>query len=125
MNEKYPSDKTVKEIPSRISIKHGLWKGKKVSFRSDRLIIKLKTPKNFQKEDEKNLKESVEKIVNKIKDAHILRTSKSRKGRFVLSVPTDCDILHTVNEIQKNNDVEYSKHIQGKTETLHAILYHP
>ena len=112
MSRKDYSDKHCREIPAKFSIKHGLWKGKNISFRSDRIIIKLKTPENFQREDEKNLKESIEKITSeksqffRKSDFSILSHAKAEKGEKSRKTTfTRCFLsfgLHCCGDLAKN-----------------------
>lgn len=92
--------------PTRIPVIEGEWKGKKVKFRPDRIIVKLKTPKK-EKEYE-SLKDKCKDISKHVPDSKILRYPK-KTPLLVLRVPEKSNVVELAEEISKRDDVVYAE----------------
>lgn len=92
--------------PTRIPVIEGEWKGKKVKFRPDRIIVKLKTVK--KEKDYAFLKDKVMDISRLVPDSKVLRHPK-KTPLLVLRVPEKSNVVELAEEISKRDDVIYAE----------------
>ncbi|VAX37690.1 hypothetical protein MNBD_UNCLBAC01-292 [hydrothermal vent metagenome] len=92
--------------PTKIPVIEGEWRGKKVKFRPDRVVIKLKVVK---KEKECGfLKDKCKDICKLVPDAKIFRYPK-KMPIFVLRVPEKSNVVELAEKISKRDDVVYAE----------------
>ncbi|MCH8034417.1 MAG: S8 family serine peptidase [Bacteroidetes bacterium] len=92
--------------PTRIPVIEGEWKGKKVKFRPDRIVVKLKVAKR-EKEYE-FLKDKCEDISRLVPDSKVLRYPQ-KTPLLVLRVPEKSNVVELAEEISKRDDVVYAE----------------
>lgn len=100
-NEKSPSKKS-----TRIPLIEGEWKGKKATFRPDRIIVKLKVEKRKFIADA--VREKCEEICRMVPDSNVLRYPK-KTPVFTLRVPDKSNIPELAGKIAQRDDVAYAE----------------
>ena len=92
--------------PTRIPVVEGEWKGKKVKFRPDRIVVKLKTTKKEKKYQ--FLKDKCNDISRLVPDSTVLRYPQ-KTPLLVLKVPEKSNVVELAEEISKRDDVNYAE----------------
>ena len=92
--------------PTRIPVIEGEWKGEKVKFRPDRIVVKLKTAK--EEKDYEFLKGKGNDISSHVPDSKVLRYPK-KTPLLVLKVPEKSNVVELAEEISKREDVVYAE----------------
>lgn len=99
-----------KERPAtRKNVKQGTLDGKKINYRTDQIIVKLKKT-DSQEEDSAESFESISRRINDIiPGGEVLRLNE-RTGRAVFQVKPDIDLKKLITELGKRSDVDYAEY---------------
>jgi len=90
----------------RIPFTKGEWKGREITYRTDRVNVKLNV--NLRKPDEKEIGKVSKEITKNIKGGEVVRISQ-KTGKLVLKVPEGTDIITLVEELTKRQDIVYAE----------------
>jgi hypothetical protein len=82
------------------------WKGKEVTYRTDRINVKLNV--NLRKIDEEEIRKASGEVAGSVKGSEIVRVSL-KSGRLVLKVPEGTDIFALCEELSKRQDIAYAE----------------
>lgn len=87
------------------NVTEGEWKGRKVPFRSNRVIVKLKP---MEGDSSAAVAARVEAIQAEVPDGRMLR-QPTHTGRMVLSVAEGEDVVKLARRLSRRDDVEYAE----------------